>query len=182
MVPSCARNPVTSLRWRRTTASFSISTTDSSTTDASSPSSLPTAEHRAVSEPWTTPAKRRRPCSWWRRPTRRSKRRDRSWEGCSGNGCLSVAYFYRWWGMRGLSALRGPGFISVIPSQQMYWNGLVAAVVFGACCSFADDSGPPCREDAGSRGGAVMLRRRKKALFVCVCGREGRMLAERKTL
>lgn len=39
------------------------------------------------SSPWTTLAKRRRPCSWWLKPTKRWRRLDPSWEECSGKGC-----------------------------------------------------------------------------------------------
>jgi len=61
----------------------------------SSSSSPSTAEHRPASasrfpaSPWTTRARRRRPCSSWPRPTRRSRRPDPSSGGCSGKGWLS---------------------------------------------------------------------------------------------
>ena len=58
-------------------------------------SRLSSSSHRSQpsgrpSSPWTTPAKRRRPCSWWLKPTRRSKRPDPSSEGCSGKGCFCL--------------------------------------------------------------------------------------------
>lgn len=104
-----------------TSRDVSLSSLLSSAQLSSSPS---TAEHRPVflpsllqrqtpSSSWTTPGKRRRPCSWWLKPTRRSKRPDPSSEGCSGKGCsdslpLFTSSSWWWWGGEGALCTQGP--------------------------------------------------------------------------
>lgn len=81
------------------------------------------------SSPWTTLAKRRRPCSWWLKPTKRWRRLDPSWEECSGKGCspsLFTRVVWCWCVCVCVLGVRGGRLMqAVLPSCSYFSTNLI---------------------------------------------------------